>query len=90
MRSSWSLSVVSIIFAIDLTTNQWDFLVLNQLYHQHVVQTCVWPCQGCIMVHLEKSHRVSQTESITVQVVDLSLFPSPLKILLTLLCPWIN
>jgi hypothetical protein len=89
-RSGWSLSVVSTIVAIDLTTDQWDFLVLNQLYHRHVVQTCVWPCQGWTVVHLEKSHRVNQTESISVQVVVLSLSPPPLKTLPTLQRPWIT
>jgi hypothetical protein len=84
------MSAVSKIFAIDSIVDQWALLVLNQLYHQHVVQTCVWPCQGWIMAHLEKPHRVNQTKSILVQVVELSLSPLPLKTLLTLQCPWIT
>jgi hypothetical protein len=89
-RSGWSLSVVSTIVAIDLTTDQWTFLVLNQLYHRHVVQNFVWPCQGWTVAHLEKSHRVSQTESISVRAVALSLSPPPLKTLPKLQRPWIT
>jgi hypothetical protein len=89
-RSGWSLSVVSTIVAIDLTVDQWNFLVLNQIYHRHVFQTCVWPCQGWTMVHLVKSHRVNQTESISVRAIILAFLPPHLKTLLTLQRPWIT
>jgi hypothetical protein len=88
-RSGWSLSIVSTIVAIDLIADQWTSLVFNQRYHGHVVQTCVWPCQGWTMVHLAKSHRVNQSESISVQDIVLSLSP-PLKTLPTLQRPWIT
>jgi hypothetical protein len=42
------------------------------------------------MGHLEKSHRVSHTESKSVQVVALSLSPPPLKTLPKLQHPWIK
>jgi hypothetical protein len=84
------LSTVSTIFAIDLTGDQWTLLVLNRLYHGHVVHTFVFPYQGWTMEHLEKSHRVIQTESILVQVVALSVSPPPLKTLSKLQHPWIT
>jgi hypothetical protein len=42
------------------------------------------------MAHLEKSHRVSQTESISVRAIALSLSPLPLKTLWKLQRPWIT
>jgi hypothetical protein len=42
------------------------------------------------MAHLEKSHRVSQTESKSVRAVALSLSPPPLKTISKLKHPWIK
>jgi hypothetical protein len=84
------MSAISTISTIDFTVDQWTFLVLNQLYHRYVVHNFVWPCQGWTVGHLEKSHRVSQTESISIQVVFLSVSIPPLKTILTLQGPWIT
>jgi hypothetical protein len=89
-RYGWLQSVVSTIIAIDLTTNQWNFLVLSSQYHQHGVHNFVWPCLGWIVVHMARYHRACWTKSKSFQVVVHSLSPPPLKTLQNLLDIWIQ